>query len=741
MRERQIDLECSAAALAASRSHASAMTPGAPRPQVTPPVFGLYNMQIAYDSYDGYVLLLGATGGSGAKNGTETWSFHAGNWTRLYPTSFPESCVGSSMAYDEFDSYVVYLGGANLGYGGNCSSAGETWSYRGGSWSQLTPNASPPARQAAAFTNDSADGYLLLFGGMATACGGFCNDSWTFVSGNWSEIYPTTSPSPRSGAGMTYDAAAGFVLLFGGSASTGCPLDDPYCTLTDTWEFQAGVWTQLSPVGYTPPEPFDDGLVYDAVDQYALYTVADDNNTMAPELYWAFQGGNWTDLAGFIAPRPSHARLSSGPRPIERFGEALAYDWNDGYALLFGGSDLRFNPMNDTWAFHAGNWTNLTNYSAPPPSHDLFNVTFRESGLPVGVSWSVSFGNLSAQSTWVSNTSTILVENLFNGTYGFVFGNVSGYTAHPSSGVAVVSGVDLAIGVTFSPVTAAGEYTVTFNETGLPVGTSWSVELRGQAYSSSTKQVIVPLLPGSYPFVVNQVSGFSVRPNATTVTILDANVSVGVRFVPDFTVTFEEQGLPNGTVWWVALGSLQGSTGGSAIAFGLAEGTYNFTVSTAPQYSASPGTGSLQLISDLTVLVVFSTPSNASYDLTFVESGLPSGTSWSVTVDGTTVIGSGSTLGVQVHAGAHAFQVGTVTGFSSVPYSGVAEVNSSSEIVPVAFSSVGGPGSGPGASGGTPDVALLTGTVIAAAAVGAVLGVALTMKFGGRRPPASPPSR
>jgi galactose oxidase-like protein len=311
---------------------------------------------MTYDSYDGYVLLLGATGGSGRLNGTETWTYSAGVWAGVSSSQSPESCQGSVLAYDDVDQYVVYLGGANLGAGANCSSAGQTWTYQGGSWSQVnTSSGSPPDRQGAAFTNDSADGYMLLFGGISPSCGTVCNDTWSFVGGTWTHRNPANFPSNRSGAGMAYDTKDGYVLLFGGSSWAGCSYqtqNSPYCMDRDTWSYKGGNWVQLSPVGPVPPEPYDDGLVYDAAAQQILYTVTDDNFSREGEIWWTFHAGNWSN--------PSTNGNSAPGIPSNRFGEGLAYDYKDGYDVLFGGTGIGWERLSDTWSYSNASWTNVT---------------------------------------------------------------------------------------------------------------------------------------------------------------------------------------------------------------------------------------------------------------------------------------------------------------------------------------------------------------------------------------------
>jgi hypothetical protein len=57
-------------------------------------------------------------------------------------------------------------------------------------------------------------------------------DTWIFDGENWQELHPSTSPPPREGACMIYDAMNGQVVIFGGRR------DNEY--LGDTWILDLG---------------------------------------------------------------------------------------------------------------------------------------------------------------------------------------------------------------------------------------------------------------------------------------------------------------------------------------------------------------------------------------------------------------------------------------------------------------------------------------------------------------------
>lgn len=65
-----------------------------------------------------------------------------------------------------------------------------------------------------------------------------------------------------------------------------------------------------------------------------------------------------------------------------------------------------------------------------------------------------------------------------------------------------------------------------------------------------------------------------------------------------------------------------------------------------------------------------STPSGKTYEVTFTESGLPSGTSWSVTLSGTLQSSAGTTIDFSEPNGTHSFSVGSVGVFDPTPSTG-----------------------------------------------------------------------
>ena len=75
-----------------------------------------------------------------------------------------------------------------------------------------------------------------------------------------------------------------------------------------------------------------------------------------------------------------------------------------------------------------------------------FRVTFMESGLPAGTTWSVTFN-----STKQSGTANLTFPGVRNGTYGFTVGLVEGQTANRTSGAVKVLGGAVSEPIMFAP--------------------------------------------------------------------------------------------------------------------------------------------------------------------------------------------------------------------------------------------------------------------------------------------------
>ncbi|MCI4350087.1 MAG: kelch motif-containing protein [Thermoplasmata archaeon] len=470
--------------------HAAARLPavGGPagwRPVSTEPA-GFQNSLLTFDLADNMVVLLdGPNPYSATSNDvSSSWSYAAGRWSPILSNLQPTDCPGSALAYDALDRVVVFFGAANVaGTQPACPSANQTWTFASGQWNQVSPVPRPSPRYLPMMAYDNADGYLLLFGGYYAAGSRFTylNDTWSFSGGVWNNLSAnlTTAPPARYGGAITFDSADANVVLFGGILTSGQPdnstwtfgsghwtplavpgppvsnhpraglVDDPadgvVLLVTNstgaqlrTWSFHAGVWKTISPT-ISPPSSFGPAFGYDLADHYALLlgSIAQPPGGQAPT--WSFTAGAWTNRTTAVPSARADARMT--------------YDAADGEVVLFGGYRLAgspavvWTPLNDTWTFRGGVWTELTGRPGPAArdgagmaydAADGYVVLFGgygAAGRALGDTWEFVSGNWSRLTPLVAPSNRSGTDLLYDGAAGdiLLFGGFPYYAEGSSS--------------------------------------------------------------------------------------------------------------------------------------------------------------------------------------------------------------------------------------------------------------------------------------------------------------------
>ena len=174
-----------------------------------------------------------------------------------------------------------------------------------------------------------------------------------------------------------------------------------------------------------------------------------------------------------------------------------------------------------------------------------------------------------------------------------------------------------------------------------------------------------------------------------------------------YNLTFTEAGVPNGTYWAVTVGGVQQTSDRTSLAFALVNGTYPYTIGSVVYQNVTPN-GTRSGASNVTVsglpsagvvtidganlaepTVVF----HLAIAVVFEATGLPNGTAWTVTFNGTLRSASSPTITFVAPVGSFAYSIGGEAGFEvgSIPPSGtiaVAESDAPTLTVVVAFAPV-----------------------------------------------------
>ena len=313
----------------------------------------------AYDPALSAVVLFGGVSVAQPTGMNDTWEFASGQWTNVTGAVAPPPRVGGGLVYDAAGGYLVLFGGESTDFTEYSPTIyGDTWVFNSTGWHELRTLGAPSPRTDFAMTYDAASTEVVLFGGgvrsSTTGLWSLFHDTWTFRGGQWTNITATAgiAPSGRVRAGLVYDPVIGAALLVGG-AGTGDPgisYEGVTCTLSfpDEWTFAAGRWSELSPSGDVPP-PGTGSLWFDTGTSTVYYYESADNLTasgggcdpLAGDV-WSYASGVWQLVISGSAPAS----------PIPRFQATVVEDPADHLDLLFGGQrgfEGEFLP--DTWAF------------------------------------------------------------------------------------------------------------------------------------------------------------------------------------------------------------------------------------------------------------------------------------------------------------------------------------------------------------------------------------------------------
>ncbi|MGC8497134.1 MAG: YncE family protein [Thermoplasmata archaeon] len=312
-------------------------------------------------------------------------------------------------------------------------------------------------------------------------------------------------------------------------------------------------------------------------------------------------------------------------------------------------------------------------------SVNTYSISFVESGLRAGTLWSVTLnGALS------SSKSTNISFSEPNGSYSYTIDNINGYIANNYSGTITVNGANITVSVSWFPIL----YTIYFNETGLPAGTPWSVTLNGTVKTSTTSTIMFSEPNGSYIFSIESISGYTISPQFNTINVDGASVHESITFSPvppaTYEITFMESGLPTGTNWSVTFNGITNYSTSNSIFFYAKNGTYSYSIGMISGYSVNPSSGNIIVSgSSINNVVSFSPIVAGQYYIIFEESGLPTGTNWSVTFNGITKYSTGNTITFTASNGTYSYAIAVPSEYSVQNSQGTITVDGKSLTVPV----------------------------------------------------------
>ncbi len=403
---------------------------------------------------------------------------------------------------------------------------------------------------------------------------------------------------------------------------------------------------------------------------------------------------------------------------------AAAYDPSDG----------------DVYVANAGSSNNLTAIAAASATVAA-NISLHATGTPFDVAYDSGADRIEVS---LSGTTTFPGElSIVDPSNQSFVGLVPIGTTSVGGGIVYDPGVNESFVTGYTPGTVsvvalgstpAETYPVTFEETGLPAGTNWSVTLNGTTSSSTGPSIGFAEPNGTYGFAVGSVAGYLPNVTAGSVRVAEVPVSRAIDFTaagpPTYAADFTETGLASGTGWSVTLNGTVGSSTGPTITFSVPSGTYPFSIGSVAGYTPNLTSGSIEVVGAPVARAIAFTPvPPPQYPVTITESGLPAGVAWSITLAGSTEHGTSGTIVFQEANGTFAFGVGSVAGYAASPRSGNITVNGAGTGTTIVFTASASGGGGARLLGLPGD----SGYAVLGGLVGAAVAAALAVILVGRR--------
>lgn len=635
---------------------------------------------LVYDAADGDVYVLVGPGTITILNGTTNLTYFPLVPNQTYPYT---------LVYDPANA-LVYV---PLSYADAVAVFSGT-SYLGAVSVPVAPYS---------LTVDDANGlvYVVPYAGSTNNTSGLPVLNGTSVLGS--------VPVDDNPSGAVYDPVNGYVVFAGGNFSVNGSNVADVVNGTDVL-FGVPIVAGAVGIGVNPV----DGLVYvpcgagnaSVLGPGTFYTLAFHEAGLAVGWTWGLEiagvsaTSNTSDLNLSL---PNGTYLYSLERPLvsgslgaNNSTPPNRYNWSE--------TPL---PYNGSLVVNGSNVTEPTlNYTITAPD---VRVLFTEVGIPSNDSWSVTLNGTVHTST---NGSFVrqLSFTVAPGTYAYSIAEVPGYAQSqlPATGnVTITSAFAVQSSTFYEPTVGYTRvlYEVQIGETGLPAGALFNVSVNGavrQLVANGSAALLTwgGLPNGTYPYSISDVPGWhesalryhgslSVVGGTQRIDGLGVGYATTLPFSEVlYNLTFTELGLPAGTAWNVTVGSTEFSSTSSALVVALPNGSASYTLGAVGGWAEAPlphsGTVTVAGSSEFFPTFAFS---QVTYSLSFVETGLPTGTVWSVVVGSTILYSAGGQLAFSVPNGSFTFSVVAPSGYSSNVSVGTAHVQGANRSVTLSFSS------------------------------------------------------
>jgi hypothetical protein len=271
-----------------------------------------------------------------------------------------------------------------------CDACVGTGSWTNSNWYQVdTSGTSPGNITQLNMVYDSDADRIIEFGGQIAGPVRM-NETWLFnrSDNKWYNVTQSGSPSKRDQSpAMVYDPFNKRTILFGGYDGTS--------RLDDTWAFNYAdlKWYNMNP-SVRPTMRGHSSMVYVSSRKVMVLFggTSIGTNRLADTWAYNYSTNTWYNITNNTNPKCV---------PTAREEHYMAYDSNNDRIIMYGGYDISYKYLNDTWEFNYTDicWYNITKTAYLPLGRNNHKMVYENESQRV-----ILFGGATSSSNWMDDT-------------------------------------------------------------------------------------------------------------------------------------------------------------------------------------------------------------------------------------------------------------------------------------------------------------------------------------------------
>lgn len=273
--------------------------------------------------------------------------------------------------------------------------------------------------------------------------------------------------------------------------------------------------------------------------------------------------------------------------------------------------------------------------------HKEYQVAFTRAPFLASTPWNVTVGGM----TGVSGNGSVTFM-LTNGSYNFSTPAMKGFIDSQPSGMFSINGTSRNISIAYHRL-----YGISFHESGLPSGRNWEMAFNGTVHSSGSRWMNFTMTNGTYGYKVSGVPLYILENGSGVLHIDGSGAVVNVTFLPFVHMQLRGLHVPD-VAWHLMLGGTIYNSTGDVVNLTVPPGNYSYSAYYSLDGIQVWSNGSFMAVEEGNVTMV---AFPHLYSITFMETGLPDGASWSVSLNGFNTTSDNSSITFTVPNGTYSF--------------------------------------------------------------------------------------